>query len=98
MTAKQITFSRDKDGDYIALVTLNDASAFHIEREAPGSFTAKVASLPASYNPQYANIDTMSGCCYMNGCLEFEMAYAVYPKYIQLRSASRVKKAYVITE
>ena len=30
--------------------------------------------------------------------MDFELAFAVYPKFIELRSATPIKKAYLITQ
>ena len=96
MNYQQINFTLD-NGKYVASVQLNDVAALHIEREAAGIFNAKQSSLPASYNPAFANLDGLSGCCFMPSVMDFELAFAVYPKFIELQSATPVNKAYLIT-
>ena len=88
MNYQQINFTLD-DGKYVASVQLSDVAALHIEREAAGNFSAKQSSLPASYK---------SDCCFMPSVMDFELAFAVYPKFIELRSATPIKKAYLITQ
>ena len=39
-----------------------------------------------------------SDCCFMPSVMDFELAFAVYPKFIELRSATPIKKAYLITQ
>jgi hypothetical protein len=97
MNSQQINFTLN-DGKYVALVQLSDVAALHIEREAAGNFSAKQSSLPASYNPAFANLEGLSDCCFMPSVMDFELAFAVYPKFIELRSATPIKKAYLITQ
>ena len=92
MNYQQINFTLD-DGKYVASVQLSDVAALHIEREAAGNFSAKQSSLPASYNPAFANLEGLSDCCFMPSVMDFELAFAVYPKFIELRSATPIKKA-----
>ena len=102
MNYQQINFTLD-NGKYVASVQLDDVAALHIEREAAGNFSAKQSSLPASYNPAFANLEglsdcCLSDCCFMPSVMDFELAFAVYPKFIELRSATPIKKAYLITQ
>ena len=96
MNYQQINFTLD-DGKYVASVQITDVAALHIEREAAGNFNAKQSSLPVSYNPAFANLDGMSGCCFMPSVMYFELAFSVYPKFIELQSATPVTKAYLIS-
>ena len=97
MNYQQIIFNLDDD-KYVASVQINDVAALHIERDAAGYFSAKQSSLPASYNPTFANLEGLSECCYMPSVMDFELAFAVYPKFIELRSATPIQKAYLITQ
>ena len=96
MNYQQINFTLD-DGKYVASVQITDVAALHIEREAAGNFNAKQSSLPVSCNPAFANLDGMSGCCFMPSVMDFELAFAVYSKFIELQSATPVTKAYLIS-
>lgn len=96
MAVNTITFK--KDGDYYAVsLQLEEPCAFHIERSRAGIFNAKIASVPTNFAPIYADLDGLTGCCHMAATLDFETAFAVYPKQIILKSETPVNRAYMIT-
>lgn len=95
---KEFKFTKDSNGKYVASVSIYDANAFHIERESAGGFEGRISSVSDTYKPNYVPMDNLNGCCHMGKSIDFEVAYAIYPKYIKLISSTPVTKAYQIYE